>query len=126
MRGIRRTFKFVSLFLIIVVFATFAISNRATTEVSFTPLPYSMEMPLFLLILGCFSLGIFSAWIALMGSVMKARIKSSKEHKKVMALENELKGIKLEQDSVIPALSGDLGKNGTPARMALDPRIKRG
>lgn len=105
MRLVRRSLKSLALFLIVVVFAMFSMSNRTAVEVSFAPTPYSIEIPLFLLVLGCIAFGLLAAWVMLMSSVMKARRVSSREHKKAMALENELKGVKLEQETQgIPAV----------------------
>lgn len=69
-------------------------------EISFMPVPYSISMPLFLLTIACFALGILAAWLLLSGSIIMARRDSSKAHKHAMALENELKGLRLEQETI--------------------------
>lgn len=107
---IRHTLRLLFIVLCVVFFTVFSIANRQLVEISFAPASYSIEIPKFLLSIACFSLGVFTAWVFLFGSIMKARRVFSKEQKRCMALENEIKGIRLEQET--PARVALVQKNG--------------
>lgn len=51
-----------------VVAVVFAVANRETVPLSFWPLPWSLDLPVYLIVLGCllagFLLGGFVAWVA--------------------------------------------------------------
>jgi uncharacterized integral membrane protein len=54
-------------------------------------------MPVFLIVMMSFVSGTLVAWLFLGSRAMRGHRLYNKEHKRVMALENELEGIKAEQ-----------------------------
>ena len=107
-------FHYLKLFLagiIAAAFITFAISNRAAVSLSLFPLPYSIELPLFLLAAASFALGILACGIALQARMFKHSRLYHAEKKRVMALENELEGLRSEQlQAAMPSSSLTLAK----------------
>lgn len=97
-----RYLKFATLFLIAIVFIAFAIANRESVQLSFFPLSYSAELPLFLLAIACIGVGALIASLVLSFQFAKARHRFSNERKRVAALENELAGLKAQR-AVKPA-----------------------
>jgi len=89
-----RKIKFFLLVVFGLAFVVFAVANRAAVEISLFPLPYSATMPLFLLVMACFALGIVFAWLLLGARSYKSRRLYNAEHKRVMALQNEIEGVK--------------------------------
>jgi lipopolysaccharide assembly protein A len=100
-----RYVKIVLLSLITLVFVAFAVSNRDAVNLSFFPLPYSAEMPKFLLAILCFTLGAVVAALLLSLKLAKIQHRYNAEHKRAMALENEIKGLQAEQQSHLRAVS---------------------
>lgn len=102
---VRRTIKFSALAVFTVYFIAFSIANREVVSVSLFPMAYSADMPLFLLALLCFSLGALIAgfWVNL--KFIKTKRILSGEHKRVMALQNELAGLKAERSPNLPTSS---------------------
>ena len=96
--------KALFLFLIALFFIVFAVANRQLVTLSFFPLPYAVEMPIFLFSMVCFTLGIMMAGLLFSARSIKSRRLYRSEHKRVMALENELAGVKAENESLPPAL----------------------
>lgn len=83
-----------------VIFVVFAVANRQSVELSLFPLPYSAQMPVFLLSMVCFMCGVVIAGIILSGRSAKSRRLFAAEHKRVLALQNELEGVKAERESI--------------------------
>ena len=106
-------------------FIAFAAVNRDSVTLSFFPLPYSADMPKFLLAILCFAIGAMIAGLIASLKALKIRHLYAQEHKRVMALENEIEGMQMER-TVIPGLSGDLEPHAKAAHLAQDPRMKRG
>lgn len=88
--------RYAFLGLIAVLFITFAIVNRQAVTLSFFPLPYDVSMPQFLFAILCFALGVVVAGMISSVKMAKLRHRFSHEHKRAVALENELQGIKLQ------------------------------
>jgi len=99
--SIKRIFKAALITVITVLFLMFAVSNHATIRLSLFPLPYSAEMPEFLFAIFCFALGLMVGWMAISLKLSKSQRMLKSEHKRVMALENEV-----NLQSVIPAQAG--------------------
>lgn len=95
---VRQGFRLLLLVAVTLSFTVFAIANRSAVEVRFYPLPYAMETPVFLLVLMSFALGLVLAWLLLLATVHKSRRLASKATLRSMALENELKLTKLQED----------------------------
>ena len=100
-----RYIKIVLLSLITLVFVAFAVANRDTVNISFFPLPYVADMPKFLLAIFCFALGVVVAGLVLSLKLAKLRHRCNVEHKRAVALENEIKGLQAEQQSHLRAVS---------------------
>lgn len=98
-----RFLRYCLLVLLTLFFIAFAISNREAVSLSFFPLPYTAETPLFILVLIAFVLG--AAVAALVGFLTSLRKKFdhlSAQHR-VAALENEIAGLKAERNVMPPA-----------------------
>lgn len=102
------------LFLIIVsaAFAAFAVANRHEVSLSLFPLPYSLDLPMFLLALSCIALGAAIAGLYMLASYIHRSRELHAARRRIMALENEIGGMKAEQ-------------HVAPAQEIRDPRIKR-
>ena len=85
-----RLIRLIVAIVVLAVIAIFAIANRTIVEVSFVPLPITMELPLY----GVFLIGLvfgvliggFSVWFSYLAKAREAR----KLRNKVWALENQL------------------------------------
>lgn len=99
-----RYLKFSFLAFVVLFFTAFSVVNRETVSVSLFPLPFAADLPLFLLALICFSLGALVAGFWVNIKFAKTKRMLSREHKRVMALQNELAGIKSEQPANAPSL----------------------
>lgn len=104
----KRVFK---IFLVVAVTAiclSFSITNREMVAVGLFPLPYSAEMPLFLLALLCFAFGSIVAGILMSYRIHRVKSMFRAEQKHVAALKNELSGIHSEQQlrPLPPAIHG--------------------
>jgi putative membrane protein len=107
-----------SFFLIFTVaFVLFAVANRAPVELSFFPLPYMVAMPLFLFTMLCIASGVVLAGIALGLRTSKARGQYKAEHKRVMALENELEGMRAEKQLLAAPEAEEKPKQSLAARL---------
>jgi uncharacterized integral membrane protein len=83
----------------LIVIVAFAIANRATVEVSFAPLPFVVELPIYgVLLLGLVIGGLLggsAAWLAGFGRRRAAR----RLRNKVGALENQVAVLKKHEQS---------------------------
>lgn len=79
----------------------FCVSNRHPAELSLSPLPYSIELPLFLLILFSFLLGAVIAGIAATFSSIKQKWNLLSSRRRIKALENEIGGLKVEKSTAL-------------------------
>jgi len=95
-----RYLKYSFLLLTSLFFVVFAVSNREPVSLSFFPLPYIVSLPLFLFAMLCVAVGVVIASVALGLRTAKARGLYKVEHRRVMALENELEGIRAETQLV--------------------------
>jgi lipopolysaccharide assembly protein A len=98
-----RYVKLALIILITLTFVAFSVANRAAVSISFFPLPYTADMPVFLMAILCFALGIIVAGLIMSLKVMKVNHRAAKEHKRVMALQNEIKSMQVEQQKPLPA-----------------------
>jgi len=105
---------FVPFALVVVVFA---VSNRGPIAVDFWPLPFSQEIPLYLLSLGTLAFGFFFGALLTWMSVAKWRVIAMSRKKDIDFAEQEIERLnqKLKkQDAdkqgtqeVLPAVKGD-------------------
>ena len=100
----RRGFRVLCVVAITVLFLVFAISNRAPVHLSLFPLPYDADLPLFLLAIACFSLGVLVGGITMGIKLSQSWRAARQEHKRAEALENELSALHGQHPS-IPAIA---------------------
>ena len=97
--------------IVAVVLALFAVSNRGTVAVGLWPLPDVIEMPLYLIILGCllvgFVAGELAAWVA--GRHWRREVRRSA--RRIATLERELAALR-------EAREPPPGETRPPARLA--------
>ena len=96
-----RYIRFFLLILITIVFVAFSVANREMVEINLFPIPYSANMPKFILAILCFSLGVIVAGLIMSLKLARARHRLNKEHKRAVTLETELKGLRSE--NLLPA-----------------------
>lgn len=92
----RRKLRFILLSLLAIAFICFAVLNRQFVHISLFPLPYSADMPEFLFAMICFALGVLVGGGFSGGKLSRTRRLLKQEHKQVMALQNEIGGLKSE------------------------------
>jgi putative membrane protein len=100
--------KSLLLILLTAVFVTFAVANREFISLSLFPLPYTVEMPKFLLAIVCVALGAIIGWMVLGVRMSKNYFQMKSEHKRVVALQNEVSALHSEKHAHVPALSSEL------------------
>ncbi len=98
-----RTLKIIFLTAIAVVFVAFAAGNHETISLSLFPLPYAIDLPKFLMAIVCVCVGAIAACVAMSLKHSKARRLFVAEHKRVNALENELKTVR-SHAGALPAI----------------------
>ncbi len=86
--------------------------NRQFVHISLFPLPYSADMPQFIFAVICFALGVLVGGGFSGMKVSRISRLLKKEHKNVMALQNEIGGLKNE--------SWQYDKASLPAALAPD------
>lgn len=98
-----RLLKLLFLIIISAAFAAFAVSNRHDAAVNLFPFPYSLDMPIFLLALLCVAAGAAVAWLVMLASYVQRSRELRAARQRIMALENEIGGMKTERQSIVPA-----------------------
>ena len=102
MAALKRTIALFLLLAIAGTFAVFCISNRESVTLSLFPLSYTIELPLFLLMLLSFIMGAAAAGIAAGFSSIGRTWELLRSRRRIYALENELGGLKAEK-TTLPA-----------------------
>ena len=103
MHSLRRTTTTAFLIIFSVLFVAFAVANRDFVAFSFFPLPYSFEMPKFLFVLCCFGFGLIIGGLTISLSLGKSRRQLKLQRQRTLALENEIKALRLEQSDRSPS-----------------------
>lgn len=95
-----------------VVAVVFAVANREPVPLSFWPLPWSVDLPVYLIVLGCllagFLLGGFVAWVAAAPRRRRARRTTERARELAQELaelrrrEAELRAARAEQTAPVP------------------------
>jgi uncharacterized integral membrane protein len=98
-----RFLKILPLILLAALFAAFAVDNRAAVSLSLFPLPYSVELPIFLLVMLSFLLGAAIAAIVATTKFYRSKIQFLMANRKITALENEVGGLRAERNVLPPA-----------------------
>jgi len=106
--SIKQAIKFLLAATIVAVFLAFSIANREIVTVSFSPLPYSAAMPEFLLAIICIALGSVAGGFAISIRLYKAERQLKAERRRIMALENEIQALHVQQQEKLGApIAGD-------------------
>lgn len=96
-----RKLKFLTALVITLLFVLFAAVNREFIAISLFPLPYEIETPKFLLAIICFAAGLLVGGIVMSFKVGRIKRLAKKEHKQVMALQNEVQSLHSERTHVL-------------------------
>lgn len=92
-----RFIKFLFFITLSAAFAAFAVINRESVALDLFPLPYSLDMPLFLLALICVGFGALAAGVATFYSMLHYKRELRGARRRIMALENEIGGMQAEK-----------------------------
>ena len=74
--------------------AVFAVNNRKAAFVDFQPLPYALEMPLYLLLIGAVFFGLVIGGVATWFGQHHWRARARDLHRRVKHLEGEIEGFR--------------------------------
>lgn len=88
------------------ILIAFSIANRGGIALSFAPLPFTVEVPLFAVALGALALGLIAGVIAktVVGGPHR-RIARDRQHR-IRALEREVAALRAERDKLRAAETG--------------------
>jgi uncharacterized integral membrane protein len=103
-----------------VAMAVFAVNNREVAFVDFRPLPYALEMPVLLLIIGAVLLGLVIGGIATWFGQHHWRARARALHRRVKHLEGEIESFRARTAPPQGAPHGGAmpGRAQPPARIA--------
>ncbi len=82
---------------IIISGVAFCVSNHEMVDLTFYPVPYLLAMPLYLLAIIIFTLGIFMGWSVARFNAGSQRRALKQAGKRIEALENELGAVRTER-----------------------------
>ena len=105
LKATKRVFKTLLVTVITIFFLVFSAVNRDVIRLSLFPLPYSAEIPEFLFAIFCFTLGLIVGWIVLSLKLSHSQHLLKSEHKRVMALQNEVSGLHTKKQSLSTILT---------------------
>jgi lipopolysaccharide assembly protein A len=71
----------------VAVIVIWSVANRQPVDVSFWPLPFEPQVPLFIVVLASLTLGVLIAWLVAWLSAWGMRRQARRDHRRVMALE---------------------------------------
>jgi len=100
-----KTFKGLLFLILAFAFVVFAIANRHATVLSLDPLPFEIELPLYLLVLGCIFLGMMIGGVAAWASASGRRraLRDARRHER--ELEQALATARSETTASRPTLT---------------------
>jgi lipopolysaccharide assembly protein A len=98
-----RFLKYLPLFILAALFAAFAIDNRGAVTLSLFPLPYTAELPAYLLVLLSVMLGAGMAALVAALTFLRRKFELTNAKRRIMALENEIGGLRAER-AVLPPI----------------------
>lgn len=96
--------KFFLIAVIAVFFVNFCVVNREVVSVSLFPLPYTVDIIAFILVLLSVSVGVVVSGFLFSIQSLKNRCQIKKLQQRVVALENENKVLRSEHEFTLPAL----------------------
>ena len=97
MRTIIRVARILLFSLWVLLGVTFAVSNRQAVSLTFFPLPYEINVPLFLVAIFLFAAGALTAWVLVRFSMVRERMAHRKALKRMQALESEISQLRADQ-----------------------------
>lgn len=86
-----------AILVIAIVLIVFAVSNRGTIALRLWPLPDVVELPLYLIILGCLLVGFLAGELAAWASGRHWRREVRRSARRIAALERELDTVRAER-----------------------------
>jgi uncharacterized integral membrane protein len=102
LRRIISAIKFWCAILLTLLLVLFAVVNREFIDISLFPFPYDISLPKFLIAIICFGAGLIVGGLLMSARLGHAMHDSRKQHKRVDALENEVKSLHNEQHVPLP------------------------
>jgi uncharacterized integral membrane protein len=88
-----------------VIFLVFAANNHDAITVGLFPLPYTMTLPKFLFAIVCFTLGVVVGSFMINLKLNKTHRKYKSEHRRVVALQNEISAMNRQPQKLMAASS---------------------
>jgi uncharacterized integral membrane protein len=83
--------------------ATFAVANRQALTLELWPLPWSVELPTYLAVLGALMLGLVLGMAVMAGALVRARRRAGTERRRAQSLARQLDAA---EASGLPAIPG--------------------
>jgi uncharacterized integral membrane protein len=98
----RRIVKALAITVVTVMFLIFAANNHGMMDVGLFPLPYTLSIPKFLFATICFALGVVIGSFYVNLKLGKTQRKYKSEHRRVMALQNEISSMRARDSQLSP------------------------
>lgn len=92
--------------MVTVIFLIFAANNHDLMNVGLFPLPYTLSLPKFLFATICFALGVVIGSFMISIRLTKTQHKYKSEHRRVMALQNEISSLRAQEPKKLMATLG--------------------
>jgi putative membrane protein len=91
--------KWLTLLLLTALLVLFAVVNRHDLMISLYPLPFELELPVYLFVAFFFLMGFMISWLLMSVRNATDALALRKCRKRIEALENELRGLRLGRAS---------------------------
>ena len=95
------------------ILVAFSVANRGGVTISFVPLPFALDVPLFAVALASLALGLFTGVLAKMVSGSPHRRIARTRLHRIKALEREVADLRAERDRLRRPASSGLHGGGT-------------
>lgn len=105
-----------------VVAILFAVVNRHAVQVGLWPLPWQVNLPLYLLVLGALAVGLIVGGVIVWVSSGKVRSRARREGRRARALEREVEALRDEPAKKTAASGAAVGSSPTTPPKALPGR----
>ncbi len=99
-----KTVKFIVLLLLALVFIIFCVVNHGPVTISLFPVPYSFDIPVFVLALLSMAFGVMITGVVMNIKLLKNYSSNRKTIQRMQAVENEIKALRSEREQSLPAL----------------------
>lgn len=99
----------------------FAVVNRALVTVDLWPLPWTIDLPLFLMVLGALGLGLAIGGVIGWLSAGRARSRARAESRRADRLENRVRALETENERLNKAIAPQQQVSGEAAARSLPP-----